>query len=240
MVDTLNIYPYTAIPVSKIPDEATRKTLSAKIASFGLKETDIAVRTYYPQGHRQRFYTARYQPFSLDTSLIRPEDYAHIFEIDLFKDPTGHLLLAAYDAVKNTGYFYNSVDRAGKDRAGLSELVEYLSDETNTAESFERTTVRALRSRLQILAHDKLFSSTPTSVSTIIRAGEVTILLLGHLSAPMRSLTVAILVRQLFNLRSTASEANKILRLDSTISQDERAEALKTITTSPPRTPVVH
>ena len=236
LLDTLNIYQYAAVPVSKIPDDSLRKTLSRKIAGFGLKETDISIRTYYPEGHRQGFYTSRHEPFALDTSLIRPEDYAHIFEFDLFKDPTGHLLLAAFDAVRNTGYTYNSVARAGKEEAGLSELIEYLSDETNTAGSFENTTVRALRSRLQSLARDELFSSTPTSVSSMVKADEVTILLLGHLAPPMRSLTAAILVRQLFNLRSIASEANKTLRLDSTISDDQRAAALKTMAASPPRT----
>ena len=236
LLDTLNIYQYAAVSVSKIPDNSLRKILSAKIVSFGLREADISIRTYYPDGHRQGFYTSRYEPFALDTSLIRPEDYSHIFEIDLFKDPTGHLLLAAYDAAKNSGYTYKSVTRAGKEEAGLSELIEYLSDETNTAGSFERTTVRALRSRLQTLARDELFSSTPTPVSSMVRAGEVTILLLGHLAPPMRSLIAAILVRQLFNLRSAASEANKTLRLDSSISESERAEALKTIESSPPRT----
>jgi len=236
LLDTLNIYQYAAVPVSNIPDDSLRKILSRKIAGFGLKETDISIRTYYPEGHRQGFYTSRYEPFALDTSLIRPEDYAHIFEFDLFKDPTGHLLLAAFDAIRNTGYTYNSVARAGKEEAGLSELIEYLSDETNTAGSFEYTTVRALRSRLQSLARDELFSSTPTSVSSMVKADKVTILLLGHLAPPMRSLTAAILVRQLFNLRSIASEANKTLRLDSTISDEQRAVALKTIAASPPRT----
>lgn len=236
LLDTLNIYQYAAVPVSKIPDETLRKALSSKILGFELKETEISVRTYYPEGRRQSFYTSRYEPFGLDTSLIRAEDYAHVFEIDLFKDPTGHLLLAAFDAVKNTGYTYNLADRAGKEEAGLSELIEYLSDESNTADSFERTTIRALRSRLQSLERDELFSSTPTSVSSMVKAGEVTILLLGHLAPPMRSLTAAILVRQLFNLRSAASEANKTLKLDSTISDDERAAAVRTIEASPPRT----
>ena len=236
LLDTLNIYQYAAVPVSKIPDEGLRKMLSAKIAGFGIKETDISIRTYYPEGRWQAFYTKRYEPFALDTSLIRPEDYAHIFEIDLFKDPIGHLLLAAFDAVKNSGYTYKSVFRAGKEEGNLSELIEYLSDETNTAGNFERTTVRALRSRLQSLARDKLFSSTPTQVSSMVMAGEVTILLLGQLAPPMRSLTAAILVRQLFNLRSAASEANKTLRLDGTISEDERAAAQKTIGASPPHT----
>ena len=236
VLDTLNIYQYAAVPVSQIPDEGLRKALSPKIAAFGLKEAKISMRTLYPEGRRQGFYTSRHKPFALDTSLIRPEDFAHIFEIDLFKDPTGHLLLAAYDAVKNTGYIVDSHLRTGKKGAGLVELIEYLSDEENTAGSFEQSTVRALRSRLQSLERDELFSSTPTSVPSMIRAGEITVLLLGHLSPPLRSLTAAILVRQLFNRRAEASEANKSLRLDSTLTANERVAALEKIEASPPRT----
>ena len=236
LLDTLNIFQYASVPVSKIPDQQLRQALSSKISQFGVKETAIATRTYYPAGRRQEFYTSRYRPFALDTSLVRPEDYAHIFDIDLLRDPTGHLLLAAFDAVKNTGYTYKSADRPAQIGAGLSELIEYLADETNTVGSFERSTVRAMRSRLQSLAHDALFSSAPTGVSSMIGAGEVTILMLGHLAPPMRSLTAAILVRQLFNLRSAASEANKTLRLDNAISKIERTAALQTIEASPPRT----
>lgn len=236
LLDTLNIYQYSAVAVSKIADESLRKSLSSKISGFNLKETEISIRTYYPEGHRQGFYTSRYKSFALDTSLMRPEDYAHIFEIDLFKDPTGHLLLAAFDAIKSGGYTYNTVSRDGNENAGLTELIEFLSEEANTIESFERTTVRALRSRLQSLERDKLFSSAPTSISSMVKAGEVTILLLGHLDPSMRSLIAAILVRQLFNSRSQASEASKTLRLDSTLSDDERAAAMKTVKISPPRT----
>ena len=236
LLDTLNIFQYAAVPVSKIPDDSLRNKLSARIAAFGLKETNIALGTYYPAGRRQGFYTSRYRPFALDTSLIRTEDYAHIFEIDLFKDPIGHLLLAAFEAVKNSGYSYNSLARSGKEEAGLTELIEYLSDEKNTAGNFGNATVRALRSRLQSLARDDLFSSTPTSVPSMVKAGEVTVLLLGRLAPPMRSLTAAIFVRQLFNLRSAASEASKTLKLDNTISDAERVAALDAIGASPPRT----
>ena len=236
LLDTLNIYQYSAIPVSKIPDDRVRETLSAKIAGFGIKETDIAVRTFYPEGHRQGFYTSRYQPFALDTSLIRPEDYAHIFEIDLFKDPTGHLLLAAFDAIKSNGYTYKSLTRTPKNDAGLSELIEFLSDEANTAGNFQPTTVRALRSRLGSLNREELFSSAPTSVSSIVKAGEVTVLLLGRLAPPMRSLIAGILVRQLFNQRAAASEASKTLKLDSTISDGERVAAVQITEASVPRT----
>lgn len=236
ILDTLNIYQYATVPISKIPDDSLRKTLSSKLAGFGLKETDTVIETYYPEGHRQGFYTSRYKPFALDTSFIQPEDYAHIFEIDLFKDPTGHLLLAAFDAVKNSGYTYDSVTRHGNQNAGLYELIEYLSEDINTVGSFERTTVRALRSRLQSLARDNLFSSVPTLVSSIVRAGKVSVLLLGHLPPPMRSLIAGILIRQLFNLRSAAAEANKTLRLDNSLSDGERAEAEKIIASSPPRT----
>jgi len=236
LLDTLNIYQYTAIPVSGIPDDATRNTLSSRIEGFNLKEAEISLRTFYPEGHRQGFYTDRFHPFALDTSLLRAEDYVHIFEIDLFKDPTGHLLLAAFDGVKTSGYVTAGEQRQGSEEAGLQELIEYLSESRNTDGTFDPSTVRALLSRLQTLARDRMFASRPTSLSSMIRPNSVTILLLGRLSPSMRSLTASILIRQLFNLRSIASEASKSLKLDMNISKKEQAEAVKVIEESPPRT----
>ena len=236
VLDTLNIYQYTAVPVSKIPDPSLKRELSEKFGTFGIKETEVSVSLYYPAGYRQNFYSPQYKPFALDTSFIKPEDYAHIFQFNLYKDPAGHLLLAMFDAVKFSGYIYHGEQRSPSANAGISELIEFLSDEQNFADSFDYSTVRALRSRLETLRRDKLFSSSPTSLSSILKSGEIAILMLGRLSPPMRSLTAAIIVRQLFNLRATASEANKTIKLDNTISDNERKAALETLETSPPRT----
>ena len=236
LFDTLNIYQYAAVPVSQIPDTSLRNALSSNMAGFGLRETGVTIRTYYPEGRHRGFYTSRFHSFALDTSLMRPEDFAHVFDIDLFRDPMGHLLLAAFDAIKSTGYRFRSESRAGDQGSGLPQLVEFLSEEANTEGTFERTTVRALLSRVQTLARDPLFSSPSTSISAMLRVGEVSVLLLGHLSPPMRSLVAGILTRQLFNLRAAASEASKTLRLDGTLSKQERASATRTIEDSAPRT----
>lgn len=236
LLDTLNIYQFAAVPVSQIADEPLRRTLSGKLSTFGLSETSLAINTYYPEGHRQGFYTPHYRPFAVDTTLMRPEDFAHIFDIDLFRDPTGHLLLAAYDGIKSAGYMSGTDTKGGSDAAGLAELIEFLADERNTEGTFERTTVRALRSRVQSLARDPLFSSPPTAISSMVTRGQVTVLLLGHLSPPTRSLIATILVRQLFSLRSAASEAGKTLKLRRDLSDEERASASRTIEESVPRT----
>jgi len=236
LFDTLNIYQYTSVPVSSIYDKSLRDKLSKKIKSFNLKETEINIRPFYPEGRRQNFYTSDYTSFSIDTSYIRPEDYAHIFGIDLYKDPTGHLLLSAFDSIKYTGYNTDSGSRDGNENAGIAHLIEYLSYDANTSNDFEHNTVRALRSRLESLARDEMFSSEPTDLNTILRSGEVTVILLGHLSPPMRSLVAAILVRRLFNLRSIAAEAKKTLLLNSTLSDKNRSEAQKTLEQAPPRT----
>ena len=236
LLDTLNIYQFSAVPISQIPDETLKKKFAKKLHSFGIRETDVSLQIYFPEGQHQRYYTSEYRPFAIDTSLMRPEDYAHIFDVDLYRDPTGHLLLAALDGVKTEGYRVGQEIKQGSIDAGLMELIEFLSEEQNTEESFERTTVRALRSRMQSLARDALFSSTPTSVAEMLSPGRVTILLLGHLSPPTRSLIATILIRQLFKLRSVASEASKTLMLRGSLSDEERAAATAMKNESVPRT----
>lgn len=236
LLDTLNIYQFASVPVSQIAEDSLRHTLSKKLNAFGLSESDISFRIYYPEGNQQGFYSSHYRPFAVDTSLMQPEDFAHIFDIDLYRDPSGHLLLTAFDGIKSVGYIVGSKAKSGDESAGLAELVEFLSDERNTEGTFERTTVRALLSRMLSLIRNPLFSSPPTSISSMVIAGEVTVLLLGHLSPPTRSLIAAILVRQLFNRRSAASEANKTLKLRRDLSDQERSSAVQTIEESVPRT----
>ena len=134
VLDTLNIYQFSAVPVSQIPEQSLRRVLAGKLGAFGVRETEVSLRTFFPEGHRQGFYRPEYLPFAVDTSLMQPEDFAHIFDIDLYRDPTGHLLFAAFDGIKTTGYRVGTEDKTGDEGSGLAELVEYLSDERNTEE----------------------------------------------------------------------------------------------------------
>jgi len=234
--DTLNIFQYAVVPVSEIPDSRIREKSQQAVKSFGLKEWALHFSISYPAGKRLPFYPESYEPFALDTALIRPEDYGHIFNIDIYREPLGHLLLAAYDAIKETGYSEGVRRVSGSSTAGLSDLIKCLSSDEGIREGFAADTIRALLARLRSLHGDELFSSTPTPMNTLLCGGRVRVLLLGQLSPPLRSVVAALLIRQAFNMRSCAAEASKLLRLRSSITPEQEKEARKVFEQSPPRT----
>jgi hypothetical protein len=236
VLDTLNIYQYGTVPISKIADPELRKDAVRNASVFGVKETEIRLDISYPAGYKEDFYPERYEPFALSTANIQPDDYGHIFELDVYKDPMGQLLLASFDAVKDSGYTASGRLVSGSPDAGLPQLVECLEGDPSISANFGQTTVRALIARLRTLLRSPLFSETGTSLNALVRAGRVRVLLLGQLAPSVRSVVAALIVRQLFDQRAKAAEANKALKLNSQLSAEEQAAAKRITDNSAPRT----
>jgi hypothetical protein len=236
VLDTLNIYQYSVVPVSQIVDPTLRSRAQDRLKAFGLTEQPVEFDVSFPAGENLAFYPSEYQPFALDTAQIRPEDYAHIFELDLYRDPMGQLLLAAYDAIKQSGYRAQHATRTGSAAAGLAELIECVTLDPDLDQAFAADTRRALLSRLNSLFRLGLFSASPTFLADLLRPGRVRILLLGQLSPPLRSVVAGLLLRQLFQVRAAAAEASKMLRLRSNLEPEKRQMAEDVVRRSPPRT----
>jgi DNA helicase HerA-like ATPase len=236
VLDTLNIYQYGTIPVSKIADAELRKESARAAAVFGVKETEIRLDISYPAGYKEDFYPLSYESFALSTANILPDDYGHIFELDIYKDPMGQLLLAAFDAIKDSGYTAGGRFVGGSPNSGLTQLVECLENDPTISANFGQTTVRALVARLRTLLRNPLFSDVGTPLNALVRAGRVRVLLLGQLAPSVRSVVAALIVRQLFDQRAKAAEANKALRLNSQLTLEEQAAAKRITENMAPRT----
>lgn len=234
--DTLNIYQYGTVPVSQIADPELRGDSQKGASGFGIKETEIHFDVSFPAGYKEDFYPDSYEAFALSTASIQPDDYGHIFELDIYKDPMGQLLLAAFDAIKDSGYIVAGRTISGNAEAGLKELVECLEGDASISANFGQTTVRALVARLRTLLRSPLFSETGTPLTTLVRPGRVRILLLGQLAPSVRSVVAALITRQLFDQRAKAAEANKALRLNSQLDSEEQAAARRVTESTPPRT----
>lgn len=234
--DTLSIFQYSLVRVSGIGDAELRATAQRQLRAFGLEEKDLRIRIGFPAGTGQPFYPDNYEQFAINTSFIGPEDYAHIFEINLYRDPMGQLLLAAHDKILESGYEVDGEHIAACPDAGLAELVACLENDPDLEHSFSPETTRALLARLHALLRMPLFSEPPTQLPDLLRPGEVRVLLLGRLSPPLRSVVAALLTRQIFNARSIAAEASKFLRLRGELTEKQREDAEEIVRVSPPRT----
>jgi hypothetical protein len=148
----------------------------------------------------------------------------------------GNLLLTAYDAIKSNGYTGSSGHVAGSTGLGLVEMIDCLRNDHSINESFNNETIRALITRLSILRNNPLFSEKPTSIKKLLSPGKARILLMGHLSPELRSVVAALITRQIFKMRSIASEASKLIKLNKEISETQRKKANLVLENAPPRT----
>ena len=233
--DTLSIFQYSVVAASRIPDAAIRRKALHELKRFGLEEQPVNVRVSFPAGMEREFYPDTYEPFALDTSLIGPDDYAHLFDINLYRDPMGQLLLAAYERMRDLRD--TQPDRAAP--GNLKCLAETVSSDPDISASFAKDTRRALLSRLQPLLRMPLFSQEPTELGQLLSARHVRVLLLGALTPPLRSVVAALLTRQIFTTRAHAAEASKFLRLRAQEGSTEWNAARDIVNRSPPRTTIV-
>ena len=234
--DTLNIFQYAPVRCSEIPDTALREEALRRLRTFGLTDCPVSVRVSFPAGTEEPFYPETYEPFAVDTALIRPEDYAHLFEINLYRDPIGQLLLAAQEMAMERGSVTREDGTDAERGVTLRELVECLEMESSLSEQFAEETRRALGARLGALLRMPMFSGRGTPLNEFLRDGECRVLLLGRLEPPLRSVVAALLTRQVFNARARAAEANKFLRLRAREGSDEYVMAQNVVRQSPPRT----
>lgn len=237
LFDTLNIFQHATVGAHEVADEELKEEAVKNLRRFGMDSVEadeLRFEMFHPAGEDRPYYDDNYQPFAVDTSILRPEDYGHVFDIDIYRDPMGQLLLAADE--KNRGDGRQSDEGKDGEYGGLIGLIACLESDADLEEQFAADTRRALVSRLRTLAQRAVFSQSATNIDSLIEPGKVTVLLLAHLSPTLRSVVAALLVRQLFQARATAAEASNTLKLDPDIGEERRKRASEEIEQAPPRT----
>ena len=82
LLDTLNIYQFsgsTCVTNTRATGSAAEFCRGSS-AHLELRETEVSLQNIFiPRGTGKASIRPDYQPFAVDTSLMRPEDFAHIF-----------------------------------------------------------------------------------------------------------------------------------------------------------------
>lgn len=166
----------------------------------------IRVNVYMPAGRGQPEDPPAFLPFQLPVADLTPEDWGLLYGANIVSDPAGMLLWELYEKVTRLGYDVGEEHISPKSCYGLSDMIACLDDHEIQA-AYSPQTVRAVRQRLRTWLGDPLFQSdTGTSVTTLVRAGELSILCMNRLSEDMRSVITGVLVRKLKGARTRSSQ----------------------------------
>jgi hypothetical protein len=151
-------------------------------------------------------------PFMVQASDLGVEEWCSLFDLDPFADPMGHLLTVLHAKVSREGV----VDKATGDVTppreafGLDELLAALERDRDI-DSFSVDTRGALRRRLETTARTPLFGSQPVDMTTLLRPGQISVILLRDLEPEVRAVIVALITKRLMHGRAQAEQYERLI-----------------------------
>jgi hypothetical protein len=225
LLDTLNIYPYTEIPLNSAANlpELVRQRRNLEGWDIDVEALDVTI--WVPAGHRWAGTPDHYVDYMISCSDLDAEDWASMLNLDAARDPQGQLLVDAYDFVTNLRPDYHPDD-----------MVEALDGGADFVTVYHDETVRALRRQLRALSRDQLFARVGTPLAALARSGNLAVLMTNQLGDGLRSVLAGVLFRSVLRQRSIAAYAQKQLALNPALTDTERANAQGQVDSSVPPT----
>jgi uncharacterized protein len=202
LIDTLNIYGTLHVAAD---------TTSADRRLWQLPNHVSNVRYLAPEITRSTI-AAESSRLTVDPAWLTLEDWCSLFDVDPFADPLGHLLGVVLDRVRER---WQALDigvapDGSRSRTGIETCIQVL-DHDQDALHFEESTREALRRRLLSLERLGFLARPSRKVEDLLAPGVVTVCQLRDLDDRIRSLIVAVLIREIMRSRARADAASRLV-----------------------------
>jgi hypothetical protein len=221
LFDPLDIYWTTRLSVTASSNsEAQKHFLLAKNA--GLQNLHCEVEAWVPGSQNQRDTDPSwFRLLQIPVSALGLEEWQLLLNVDVMGEPMGHAIAEAIALVTRHGFNRGGTFVPATPRFGIPQLQEAL-DSHELAGSYHAETLRALRQRLGSLEATGLFHIDGTPLSSLLRPGGLTVILLQRLPQSYREAVVAVLTRGVTDARARAAFIEKRLALDNSLTDAER------------------
>ncbi len=234
--DIMDIFWTTQIPLTDNSSPEMQKQF-AVMTQGGYAPEDLAVHTWIPAGfERPDIDPPSVKTLRIDPSVLSIDDWGALFGINIYTEPRGMLISDLIVHVGESGYDTTTGTRAAeKPNYSLVDLMTCL-DTATFVNTYDGSTVRAVRQRIQSYARLLAFQGTPTSLSDLILPGAVSVLMLNRVPDELKQVLVSVLLRQILRERSAASFARKRLDLQPNLTKGERTQLELAVSQRIPRT----
>lgn len=234
--DPLNIF-WSLKNTIKLDDQNPYlKEQTILLKKWKIKPTDLNVSIFIPTGTRLKTTPKEYKEFSLDVSSLVAEDWASLFDLDLYLDRIGQLLNDLWYKLVVEGWEGNGENIGPNPDYSIQDLLNCLQNDSEIQRYYNRETIRALYQRINSFKNNPLFSSTGTKLQDLLIKGHLSVLELNLLDDNLRSVLTAVLMRKILRERSKASELEKQLKLNSNLTEEERKRISEVLRNSVPHT----
>lgn len=234
--DIMDIFWTSQIPLTDDASPEVQKQFSA-MKRGGYTPQDLTVQNWIPAGfERPDIDPPGLASLRIAPSILSIDDWGALFDVNIYTEPRGMLISDLISHVGEGGYSTATGHRiAANPDYSLVDLLSCL-DAATFVDSYDRSTVRAVRQRLESYARLPVFQGSPTTLNDLICPGGVSVLMLGRVPDELKQVLVSVLLKQILRERGEASFAQKRLDLQPDITDEERKRLDLAVSQRIPRT----
>jgi len=234
--DIMDIFWSSVIPLTEKGSNEIQKQYAA-MTKGRLAPQELGIDVWIPAGfENSEIDPSGVQSLRIDPSSLSIDDWGALFGINIYAEPRGMLISDLVLHVGQKGYS----TREGRtidpvESFDLAALLNCL-DSADFVASYDASTARAVRQRLQSYAQLEVFQGTPTPLPDLIQPGRVSVLMMNRVPDELKQVLVSVLMQKILRDRGEASFAQKRMDLQPDLSDDERVQLQTAIDTRIPRT----
>jgi hypothetical protein len=235
--DIMDIFWSTAIPLAATGPAELVKQYQTMVKG-GFTAQNVALDVWLPAG----FENTEIDPPGVRRLFVRAcdlevDDWAAMFEVDIYGEPRGMLIADVIAHVATTGYTKDDGSSvAANPGYEFADLLTCLDTDADIQANYRPDTIRSIRQRMATYGALPLFSGGATPLRDLLQAFRASVLMLARVPDALKKVLVAVLVRRILRERRDASLAQKRLDLDSRLSAADRQQLEASIHVRIPRT----
>src|SRR5260370_29572493 len=200
LIDTLNIYGTLHVTADMTGGDTRLWQLPSHVANVRYVAPEVTRSTIAAESTR----------LTVDPAWLTLEDWCGFFDVDAFADPLGHLLGVVLNGARERWQQTASgIESSGVARTGIEDCI-YALDRNPEALHFEESTREALRRRLLALERLDFFARPSPMIEDLLAGCAITVCQLRDLDDRIRSLIVAVLIREVIRARARADAAGRL------------------------------
>jgi len=257
LFDTLGIFQWLDVPLSLNSSQKLLKEQALVQRGWDIQSEPLDVQIWAPRGTTSSSFS-QHKEITINCADFTASDWGYLFGVDILQDRMGQLLNDAYEKVVNEGWSDGSFTYPPKPRYAIEDLMECAQGDTELLANYHSETRRAVLQQLSVYWRNPLFqpkrkiptalkwlmekgevseqelktyeSLEGTSLTSLLKPGQLSVLLLHKMSDELRFVLIVSLIRKIMQARIETSEMEKNLRILPNLTDEERKALQEKIT----------
>lgn len=248
LFDTLGIFQWLDVPLSSNSSQKLLQEQFLAQRGWDIRCEPLDVQIWAPRGTPSS--SRQHKEFTINCADFTASDWGYLFGVDILQDRMGQLLNDAYEKVVNEGWSDGLSTYPPKPRYSVEDLMDCVQGDTELLTTYHSETRRAVLQQLSVYWRNPLFqpkrrlpaglkilmekgeaseqdlklyeSLEGTSLTSLLKPGQLSVLLLHKMSDELRYVLIVSLIRKIMQARIDTSEMEKNLRILPNLTEEER------------------